>query len=160
MKTKRKASDKMSKRLLNNGKTVRPASISPCSHRTIFNDWMQDEQERQLRLLSQRHEVQGQIAAHNQQIIQYQQQIEQRQQQRLTALAGYALTLPQEKMKKRAGWRRVSESEAQSWQQRQNELTALQIRMQQLTPILETLPQSDERAQRRNCGAGKLAAGS
>ena len=40
----------------------------------------QDEHERQLRLLSQRHELQGQIAAHNQQIIQYQQQIEQRQQ--------------------------------------------------------------------------------
>lgn len=56
----------------------------------------QDEHERQLRLLSQRHELQGQIAAHNQQIIQYQQQIEQRQQQLLTALAGYALTLPQE----------------------------------------------------------------
>ncbi|PCO16620.1 hypothetical protein CQA18_26160, partial [Enterobacter hormaechei] len=55
-----------------------------------------DEHERQLRLLSQRHELQGQIAAHNQQIIQYQQQIEQRQQQLLTALAGYALTLPQE----------------------------------------------------------------
>ncbi|WP_252383898.1 hypothetical protein, partial [Escherichia coli] len=35
----------------------------------------QDEHERQLRLLSQRHELQGQIAAHNQQIIQYQQQI-------------------------------------------------------------------------------------
>ena len=43
----------------------------------------QDEHERQLRLLSQRHELQGQIAAHNQQIIQYQQQIEQRQQQTL-----------------------------------------------------------------------------
>ncbi|XNM48494.1 hypothetical protein ACLK17_02130 [Escherichia coli] len=67
----------------------------------------QDEHERQLRLLSQRHELQGQIAAHNQQIIQYQQQIEQRQQQLLTALAGYALTLPQED-EERAGWRHVS----------------------------------------------------
>lgn len=36
------------------------------------------------------------------------------------------------------------QQEAQSWQQRQNELTALQNRIQQLTPILETLPQSDE----------------
>ncbi|HBN4286751.1 TPA: exonuclease subunit SbcC [Escherichia coli O25b:H4-ST131] len=102
----------------------------------------QDEHERQLRLLSQRHELQGQIAAHNQQIIQYQQQIEQRQQQLLTALAGYALTLPQEDEEE--SWLATRQQEAQSWQQRQNELTALQNRMQQLTPILETLPQSDE----------------
>ncbi|HFI3584656.1 TPA: exonuclease subunit SbcC [Escherichia coli] len=102
----------------------------------------QDEHERQLRLLNQRHELQGQIAAHNQQIIQYQQQIEQRQQQLLTALAGYALTLPQEGEEE--SWLATRQQEAQSWQQRQNELTALQNRMQQLTPILETLPQSDE----------------
>ncbi|HIF7718137.1 TPA: exonuclease subunit SbcC, partial [Escherichia coli] len=102
----------------------------------------QDEHERQLRLLSQRHELQGQIAAHNQQIIHYQQQIEQRQQQLLTALAGYALTLPQEDEEE--SWLATRQQEAQSWQQRQNELTALQNRMQQLTPILETLPQSDE----------------
>ncbi len=102
----------------------------------------QDEHERQLRLLSQRHELQGQIAAHNQQIIQYQQQIEQRQQQLLTALAAYALTLPQEDEEE--SWLATRQQEAQSWQHRQNELTALQNRIQQLTPILETLPQSDE----------------
>lgn len=102
----------------------------------------QDEHERQLLLLSQRHELQGQIAAHNQQIIQYQQQIEQRQQQLLTALAGYALTLPQEDEEE--SWLATRQQEAQSWQHRQNELTALQNRIQQLTPILETLPQSDE----------------
>lgn len=102
----------------------------------------QDEHERQLRLLSQRHELQGQIAAHNQQIIQYQQQIEQRQQQLLTALTGYALTLPQEDEEE--SWLATRQQEAQSWQQRQNELTALQNRIQQLTPILETLPQSDD----------------
>ena len=102
----------------------------------------QDEHARQLRLLSQRHELQGQIAAHNQQIIQYQQQIEQRQQQLLTALAGYALTLPQEDEEE--SWLATRQQEAQSWQHRQNELTALQNRIQQLTPILETLPQSDE----------------
>ncbi|MGT7854030.1 exonuclease subunit SbcC [Escherichia coli] len=102
----------------------------------------QDKHERQLRLLSQRHELQGQIAEHNQQIIQYQQQIEQRQQQLLTALAGYALTLPQEDEEE--SWLATRQQEAQSWQQRQNELTALQNRIQQLTPILETLPQSDD----------------
>ncbi|MDU6487478.1 MAG: SbcC/MukB-like Walker B domain-containing protein, partial [Escherichia coli] len=41
-------------------------------------------------------------------------------------------------------WLATRQQEAQSWQQRQNELTALQNRIQQLTPILETLPQSDE----------------
>ncbi|SPW36482.1 exonuclease, dsDNA, ATP-dependent [Escherichia coli] len=84
----------------------------------------------------------GRFAAHNQQIIQYQQQIEQRQQQLLTALAGYALTLPQEDEEE--SWLATRQQEAQSWQQRQNELTALQNRIQQLTPILETLPQSDD----------------
>lgn len=41
-------------------------------------------------------------------------------------------------------WLATRQQEAQSWQQRQNELTALQNRIQQLTPILETLPQSDD----------------
>ena len=102
----------------------------------------QDGRERQLRLLSQRHELQGQIAAHNQQIIQYQQQIEQRQQLLLTTLTGYALTLPQEDEEE--SWLATRQQEAQSWQQRQNELTALQNRIQQLTPILGALPQSDD----------------
>ena len=57
-------------------------------------------------------------------------------------MAGYALTLPQEDEEE--SWLATRQQEAQSWQQRQNELTALQNRMQQLTPILETLPQSDE----------------
>ncbi len=102
----------------------------------------QDEHERQLRILSQRHELQGQIAAHNQQIIQYQQQIEQRQQQLSAALASYALALPQENEEE--SWLATRQQEAQSWQLRQNELTTLQNRIQQLTPILDTLPQGDE----------------
>lgn len=144
MKTKRKASDKMSKHLLNNGKPSLTSLNITLQPQDDIQPWLdaQDEHERQLRLLSQRHELQGQIAAHNQQIIQYQQQIEQRQQQLLTALAGYALTLPQEDEEE--SWLATRQQEAQSWQQRQNELTALQNRIQQLTPILETLPQSDD----------------
>ncbi|MCZ8957048.1 exonuclease subunit SbcC [Escherichia albertii] len=102
----------------------------------------QDEHEQQLRLLSQRHELQAQIAAHNQQITQYQQQIEQRHQQLSSTLASYALTLPQEDEEE--SWLAARQQEAQSWQQRQNELSELQNRIQQLTPILDTLPQSDE----------------
>ncbi|WP_425333667.1 exonuclease subunit SbcC [Escherichia albertii] len=102
----------------------------------------QDEHEQQLRLLSQRHELQAQIAAHNQQITQYQQQIEQRHQQLSATLASYALTLPQEDEEE--SWLAARQQEAQSWQQRQNELSELQNRIQQLTPILDTLPQSDE----------------
>ena len=45
---------------------------------------------------------------------------------------------------KKKSWLATRQQEAQSWQQRQNELTALQNRIQQLTPILETLPQSDD----------------
>ncbi|STI19403.1 exonuclease, dsDNA, ATP-dependent [Escherichia coli] len=41
-------------------------------------------------------------------------------------------------------WLATRQQKRQSWQQRQNELTALQNRIQQLTPILETLPQSDD----------------
>lgn len=57
-------------------------------------------------------------------------------------MTGYALTLPQEDEEE--SWLATRQQEAQSWQQRQNELTALQNRIQQLTPILETLPQSDD----------------
>lgn len=102
----------------------------------------QEEHEKQLQLLNQRQELQAQIAAHNQQIIQYQQQIEQRHQQLSTALADYALALPKEDEEE--SWLLARQQEAQIWQQRQNELSGLQNRIQQLTPILETLPQSDE----------------
>ncbi|EYD87400.1 nuclease sbcCD subunit C [Escherichia coli 1-176-05_S3_C2] len=102
----------------------------------------QEEHEKQLQLLNQRHELQEQIAAHNQQIIQYQQQIEQRHQQLSAALTGYALALPQEDEEE--SWLATRQQEAQGWQQRQNELTELQNRIQQLTPILDTLPQNDE----------------
>lgn len=101
-----------------------------------------EEHEKQLQLLNQRQELQAQIAAHNQQIIQYQQQIEQRHQQLSTALADYALALPKEDEEE--SWLLARQQEAQIWQQCQNELSGLQNRIQQLTPILETLPQSDE----------------
>ncbi len=83
MKTKRKASDKMSKHLLQQWQAVTASLNITLQPQDDIQPWLdaQDEHERQLRLLSQRHELQGQIAAHNQQIIQYQQQIEQRQQQ-------------------------------------------------------------------------------
>lgn len=102
----------------------------------------QEEHEKQLQLLNQRHELQEQIAAHHQQIIQYQQQIEQRHQQLSAALTGYTLALPQED--EEVSWLATRQQEAQGWQQRQNELTELQNRIQQLTPILDTLPQNDE----------------
>ncbi|EGI6810717.1 exonuclease subunit SbcC [Escherichia coli] len=102
----------------------------------------QEEHEKQLQLLSQRHELQAQIAAHNQQIFQYQQQIEQRHQQLSAALASYSLALPPEDEEE--SWLSTRQQEAQSWQLRQSELAELQNRIQQLTPILETLPQSDE----------------
>ena len=144
MKTKRKASDKMSKHLLNNGETVTASLNITLQPQDDIQPWLdaQDEHERQLRLLSQRHELQGRLPRIISKLSSINSQIEQRQQQLLTALAGYALTLPQEDEEE--SWLATRQQEAQSWQQRQNELTALQNRMQQLTPILETLPQSDE----------------
>ncbi|WP_258316109.1 hypothetical protein, partial [Escherichia coli] len=76
----------------------------------------QEEHEKQLQLLNQRHELQEQIAAHNQQIVQYQQQIEQPHQQLSAALTGYALVLPQEDEEE--SWLVTRQQEAQSWQQR------------------------------------------
>lgn len=109
-----------------------------------IHPWLaaEEEHEKQLWLLSQHHELQRQIAAHNQQITQYQQQIDKHHQQLSASLASYTLALPQEEEEER--WLSAREQEAQSWQQRQNELTELQNRVHQLTPILETLPQSEE----------------
>lgn len=110
MKTKRKT-DKMN--ALQQWQAVTASLNITLQPLDDIQPWLdaQDEHERQLRLLSQRHELQGQIAAHNQQIIQYQQQIEQRQQLLLTTLTGYALTLPQEDEEE--GWLATRQQEAQ-----------------------------------------------
>lgn len=98
----------------------------------------QDEHEQQLYQLSQRHDLQAQITAHAQQVTQFRQQIDQREAALSAQLSHYTLSLPQEGSEE--AWLNARAADAQTWQQRQTELTALQARIAQLTPLLETLP--------------------
>lgn len=105
----------------------------------------QDEHEQQLYQLSQRHDLQAQITAHAQQVAQFRQQIDQRQATLAAQLSRYTLSLPEEGSEE--AWLDARAAEAQTWQQRQTELTAIQARIAQLTPLLETLPAVDTDAE-------------
>ncbi len=101
----------------------------------------QEEHEQQLHQLSLRHTLQAQITAHTEQITQLQQHIDQRQATLTTELARHGLVLPAEDDV--ASWLSERANEAQIWQQRQNELAALQAQIAQLAPLLETLPETE-----------------
>ena len=105
----------------------------------------QDEHEQQLYQLSQRHDLQAQITAHAQQVAQFRQQIDQRQATLTAQLSHYTLSLPEEGSEE--AWLNARAADAQTWQQRQTELTALQAHIAQLTPLLETLPAIDTDAE-------------
>ncbi|MET6676694.1 exonuclease subunit SbcC [Citrobacter amalonaticus] len=105
----------------------------------------QDEHEQQLYQLNQRHDLQAQITAHAQQVAQFRQQIDQRQATLAAQLGRYTLSLPEEGSEE--AWLDARAADAQTWQQRQTELTALQARIAQLTPLLETLPAVDTDAE-------------
>ncbi|HIF4729361.1 TPA: exonuclease subunit SbcC [Citrobacter amalonaticus] len=105
----------------------------------------QDEHEQQLYQLNQRHDLQAQITAHAQQVAQFRQQIDQRQATLAAQLSRYTLSLPEEGSEE--AWLDARAADAQTWQQRQTELTALQARIAQLTPLLETLPVVDTDAE-------------
>lgn len=101
----------------------------------------QDEHEKQLYQLSQRLDLQAQIAAHQQQVAQFTQQIDQRQAALAAQLSHYALTLPEDGAEE--AWLRARSAEVQTWQQKQTELNELQSRIAQLAPLLDTLPPGD-----------------
>ena len=105
----------------------------------------QDEHEQQLYQLNQRHDLQAQITAHAQQVAQFRQQIDQRQATLAAQLGRYTLSLPEEGSEE--AWLDARAADAQTWQQRQTELTALQACIAQLTPLLETLPAVDTDAE-------------
>ncbi|QRG78195.1 exonuclease subunit SbcC [Citrobacter sp. R56] len=108
-----------------------------------ISPWLsaQDEYEHQLHQLSQRHVLMAQIAADTQQVMQFQQQIAQRHASLLAEVTRYALSLPGEGEEE--SWLSARTQEAQTWQRRQTELTELQTRIAQLTPLLDTLPATD-----------------
>ncbi|MEG1712783.1 MAG: exonuclease subunit SbcC [Citrobacter sp.] len=99
----------------------------------------QEEHEQQLHQLSLRHALQAQITAHSEQISQLQQHIEQRHNTLQAELTRYGLQIPADG--EEAAWLSERANDAQMWQRRQTELSDLQARLQQLTPLLETLPE-------------------
>lgn len=101
----------------------------------------QEEYEQQLHQLSLRHALQAQISAHAEQIALLQQHIDRRQSTLLAELSRHGLSLPAEG--EDAAWLSERANEAQTWQHRQTELSDLQSRIAQLTPLLDTLPESE-----------------
>ncbi|WP_434666891.1 exonuclease subunit SbcC [Klebsiella sp. B345] len=105
----------------------------------------QEEREQQLYQHQQRLGCQAQQQAFQQQLQQSQQSQEQRRAQLTAELAPFALTLPQ--ADQATGWLAQREQETRDWQEKQNQSVALQEQLQQLTPLLETLPESSEAAE-------------
>ncbi|ECE6904988.1 exonuclease subunit SbcC [Salmonella enterica subsp. enterica] len=100
-----------------------------------------EEHEQQLDQLSQRHALQTQIAAHTEQVARFTAQIAQRQASLTADLAQYTLSLPAPEDE--ASWLNERADEAKIWQQRQTEFADLQMQIDRLAPLLETLPQTD-----------------
>lgn len=105
----------------------------------------QEEREQQLYQHQQRLACQAQQQAFQQQLQQSLQSQEQRRVQLTAELAPFALTLPQ--ADQATGWLAQREQETREWQEKQNQSVALQEQLQQLTPLLETLPESSEAAE-------------
>ncbi|MCW9459226.1 exonuclease subunit SbcC [Klebsiella michiganensis] len=105
--------------------------------------WLNAQQEHEQRL----HQHQQRLAwqAQQQECQQQLQQLQQEQAQRSAALAAelaaFALSLPA--AEQAAGWLAQREDETRGWQAKQNELITLQEQLQQLTPLLESLPETD-----------------
>lgn len=105
----------------------------------------QEEREQQLYQHQQRLACQAQQQAFQQQLQQSLQSQEQRRVQLTAELAPFALTLP--RADQATGWLAQREQETREWQEKQNQSVALQEQLQQLTPLLETLPESSEAAE-------------
>ncbi|EML0457756.1 exonuclease subunit SbcC [Klebsiella michiganensis] len=105
--------------------------------------WLNAQQEHEQRLYQHQQRLAWQ--AQQQECQQQLQQLQQEQAQRSAALAAelaaFALNLPA--AEQAAGWLAQREDETRGWQAKQNELIALQEQLQQLTPLLESLPETD-----------------
>lgn len=100
-----------------------------------------EEHEQQLYQLSQRHALQSQIAAHTGQVAQFTARIAQRQMALMAELSRYKLPFPAPEDE--SLWLNTRAEDAKMWQQRQAELADLQMQIDRLSPLLETLPQTD-----------------
>lgn len=101
----------------------------------------QQESEQQLYQHQQRLAWQAQQQAGEQQLRQLQQEQEQRRAQLEAELSPFALSVPQ--ADRTAEWLAQREAESRLWQEKQNQFVALQEQLQQLTPLLDTLPQTE-----------------
>ncbi|WP_407435737.1 exonuclease subunit SbcC [Lelliottia sp.] len=101
----------------------------------------QEQYERQLYQLSQRLTLQSQLNEQEKQERQFQQQIAATRLTLEKALDPLSLTVPDEGAE--TLWLTERESESSHWQAQQNQLTALQERINALTPLLDTLPATD-----------------
>ncbi|QDI10053.1 Nuclease SbcCD subunit C [Klebsiella electrica] len=100
----------------------------------------QQENEQQLYQHQQRLAWQAQQQAGEQQLRQLRQEQEQRRTQLEAELSPFALSVPQ--ADRTAEWLEQREAETRLWQEKQNQFVALQEPLQQLTPLLETLPET------------------
>ncbi len=106
--------------------------------------WLDSQQqhEQQLYQHQQRLAWQAQQQESQQQLQQLQQDLEQRRNALQAELSVYSLELPS--AAEADSWLAQREAETRSWQAKQTEAATLQEQRQQLTPLLETLPESAE----------------
>lgn len=109
--------------------------------------WLNAQQEHEQRLYQhqQRLAWQAQQQEGQQQIQQFQLEQEQRSAALKSELAAFALSLPT--ADEATSWLAQREAETRSWHSKQSELTALQEQIQQLIPLLESLPETELQAQ-------------
>ncbi|MEN0616327.1 exonuclease subunit SbcC [Klebsiella indica] len=109
--------------------------------------WLNTQQEHEQRLYQHQQRLAWQTRQQESQ--QQLQQLRQEHAQRSAALeselAAFALSLPA--ADQAAGWLAQREEESRSWQAKQNELTALQEQIQRLSPLLETLPETEQQTE-------------
>lgn len=101
----------------------------------------QEQYERQLYQLSQRLALQSQLNEQEHQARQLQQQIATTRLTLENALNALSLKVPDEGNE--TLWLTEREKESSHWQAQQNQLTALQERINAVTPLLDTLPATD-----------------
>ncbi|WP_201506883.1 exonuclease subunit SbcC [Klebsiella aerogenes] len=125
--------------------TVTELAITLTPHDDIAG-WLDSQQqhEQQLYQHQQRLAWLAQQQESQQQLQQLQQDLEQRRSALHAELAVYSLELPP--AAEAEGWLAQREAETRGWQAKQDEAAALQEQRQQLTPLLETLPESTEAA--------------
>lgn len=115
-------------------------------HLNIQDDiapWMNEQEhyEHQLYQLSQRLTLQNQLNEQEEQQRQYQQQWAATRQTLENMLSALSLTAPEEGAE--AAWLAERESELSVWQENQTRHSAIQERINALTPLLDTLPETD-----------------